>query len=185
MKKALIASAVAVGLSVFTFAANAGEHTVSGGYAQSHVKVDGEKLDENPKGFNVKYRYELDNNWGVISSFTLTHQGYDFYDYGGKVGTADLDYYSLMVGPTYRFNEYVSVYGLVGAAHGKVKGETSALGVVYDYDFDYKESKTSAAYGLGLQFNPMPNWVIDASYEYSKVGNYKVGTWVIGAGYRF
>ncbi|MCC8465418.1 Ail/Lom family outer membrane beta-barrel protein [Photorhabdus bodei] len=183
MKKALIASAVAVGLSVFTFAANAGEHTISGGYAQSHVKFDGEKLDENPKGFNLKYRYELDDNFGVIGSFTLTHQGYDYYYGSRKIGTGDLDYYSLMVGPTYRFNEYVSVYGLVGAAHGKeeAKGNAAVLG----YDVEYKESKTSAAYGLGLQFNPMPNWVIDASYEYSKLGDFKVGTWVIGAGYRF
>ncbi|MCE1787330.1 Ail/Lom family outer membrane beta-barrel protein, partial [Enterobacter hormaechei] len=113
-------------------------------------KVDGEKLDENPKGFNLKYRYELDNNFGVIGSFTLTHQGYDYYYGSSKIGTGDLDYYSLMAGPTYRFNEYVSVYGLVGAAHRKVKGEFSA----YGYDFEYKESKTSAAYGLGLQFNP-------------------------------
>ncbi|PQQ39695.1 attachment protein [Photorhabdus luminescens] len=185
MKKALIASAVAVGLSVFSFAANAGEHTISGGYAQSHVKVDGEKLDENPKGFNLKYRYELDNNWGVIGSFTLTHQGYDYYDGSKKVGTGDLDYYSLMAGPTYRFNEYVSVYGLVGAAHGKVK-ENSQISILgFNYSYEYEESKTSAAYGLGLQFNPMPNWVIDASYEYSKLGDFKVGTWVIGAGYRF
>ncbi|MCT8341619.1 MULTISPECIES: Ail/Lom family outer membrane beta-barrel protein [Photorhabdus] len=183
MKKALIASAVAVGLSVFTFAANAGESSISGGYAQSHVKVDGEKLDENPKGFNLKYRYELDNNFGVIGSFTLTHQGYNYYYGSRKIGTGDLDYYSLMAGPTYRFNEYVSVYGLVGAAHGKEKAKGNAA--VLGYDVEYKESKTSAAYGLGLQFNPMPNWVIDASYEYSKVGDYKIGTWVIGAGYRF
>ncbi|MBS9438139.1 attachment protein [Photorhabdus noenieputensis] len=182
MKRTLVASVVAAGLSVFAFAANADEHTISGGYAQSHVKFDGEKLDENPKGFNLKYRYELDNNWGVIGSFTLTHQGYDFYDDGAKVGTGNLDYYSLMAGPTYRFNDYVSAYGLIGAAHGKAKSESFVSG--YEL-LDHKGSKTSVAYGLGLQFNPMPNWTIDTSYEYSKLDDAKIGTWVVGVGYRF
>ncbi|PQQ32551.1 attachment protein [Photorhabdus luminescens] len=182
MKRTLVASVVAVGLSVFSFVANAGEHTISGGYAQSHVKADeikvndeklDKKVDENLKGFNLKYRYELDNNFGVISSFTYTHKGIEPM----PSVKADMDYYSLMAGPTYRFNEYVSVYGLVGAAHGKIKGEGS--------NSDLKYNKTSVAYGLGLQFNPMPNWTIDTSYEYSKLDDAKIGTWVVGVGYRF
>ncbi|MDB6371276.1 Ail/Lom family outer membrane beta-barrel protein [Photorhabdus bodei] len=181
MKRALVASVVAAGLSVFAFAANAGESTISGGYAQSHIKFKDDKIDDHPKGLNLKYRYELDNNWGVISSFTYTYLGYEFYDHGRKVGKADIDYYSLMAGPTYRFNDYVSAYGLVGAAHRKVKSEASVRG----YDLDYKNSKTSVAYGLGLQFNPVPNWTIDTSYEYSKQNDIKVGTWVVGVGYRF
>ncbi|WP_036768099.1 Ail/Lom family outer membrane beta-barrel protein [Photorhabdus australis] len=172
MKKTLVASVVAVGLSVFAFAANAGESTISGGYAQGHVKYDGNKPNKDPKGFNIKYRYELDDHFGVISSATYT--GYDFKYGDKKLTKLDMDYYSLMAGPTYRFNEYVSVYGLVGAARGKVKGPN-----------DYSESKTSVGYGAGLQFNPMPNLAIDASYEYSKLGDLKVGTWVVGVGYRF
>ncbi|MBS9440785.1 Ail/Lom family outer membrane beta-barrel protein [Photorhabdus heterorhabditis] len=178
MKKTLVASVVAVSLSVFAFAANAGESTISGGYAQSHVKFNSDKLDDNPKGFNLKYRYELDNNFGVISSFTYTHKSLE-----ENPVKFDVDYYSLMAGPAYRFNEYVSVYGMVGAAHGKAK--VSLLGV------SAEKSKTSISYGLGLQFNPMPNWTIDTSYEYSKLGGFadlgdlKVGTWVVGVGYRF
>ncbi|MFD0707592.1 attachment protein [Photorhabdus luminescens] len=184
MKRTLVASVVAVGLSVFSFAANAGEHTISGGYAQGHVKADeikvndeklDKKFDENLKGFNLKYRYELDNNFGVISSFTYTHKGIEPM----PSVKADMDYYSLMAGPTYRFNEYVSAYGLIGAAHGKVKSEGS------NSNSDFKYNKTSVAYGLGLQFNPMPNWTIDTSYEYSKLNDIKIGTWVVGVGYRF
>ncbi|ETS30633.1 attachment protein [Photorhabdus temperata] len=180
MKKTLVASVVAVGLSAFAFAANAsGESTISGGYAQSHAKFDGKKADDNPKGFNLKYRYELDNNFGVISSLTYTYLGYDYYRGGKKVAESDMDYFSLMAGPTYRFNEYVSVYGMVGAAHGKVK--------LSDYvgTMSGSKSKTSVSYGLGLQFNPMPNWTIDTSYEYSKLDELKIGTWVVGVGYRF
>ncbi|TNH43116.1 Ail/Lom family outer membrane beta-barrel protein [Photorhabdus luminescens] len=184
MKRTLVASVVAVGLSVFAFAANAAEHTISGGYAQSHIKIDDHKIDDHPKGLNLKYRYELDNNWGVISSFTYTYLGYEFYDRGRKVAKADIDYYSLMAGPTYRFNEYVSAYGMIGAAHGKVK----ASDLVHSNSDSH--SKTSIGYGLGLQFNPVPNWTIDTSYEYAKfddarLGDLKVGTWVVGVGYRF
>ncbi|WP_323836607.1 Ail/Lom family outer membrane beta-barrel protein [Photorhabdus africana] len=182
MKRTLVASVVAVGLSVFAFAANAGESTISGGYAQSHAKFKDSKIDDHPKGLNLKYRYELDNNWGVISSFTYTYLGYEFYNGGRKVGKADMDYYSLMAGPTYRFNDYVSAYGLIGAAHRKAKGESFVSG--YEL-LDHKGSKTSVAYGLGLQFNPVPNWTIDTSYEYSKLDDLKVGTWVVGVGYRF
>ncbi|AKH65132.1 MULTISPECIES: Ail/Lom family outer membrane beta-barrel protein [Photorhabdus] len=184
MKRALVASVVAVGLSVFAFAANAsGESTISGGYAQSHTKFDDKDAESlfggNSKGFNLKYRYELDSNFGVIGSFTYTHLNSDAHVGGIKVAKLDLDYYSLMAGPTYRFNEYVSVYGMVGAAHGKVK--------VSDFITPQSgsESKTSVGYGLGLQFNPMPNWTIDTSYEYSKLDELKIGTWVVGVGYRF
>ncbi|NHB86710.1 Ail/Lom family outer membrane beta-barrel protein [Photorhabdus tasmaniensis] len=180
MKRTLVASVVAVGLSLFAFAANAsGESTISGGYAQSHAKMDGQKIDDNPKGFNLKYRYELDNNFGVISSLTHTYLGDDHYQGGRKEAESDMDYFSLMAGPTYRFNEYVSVYGMVGAAHGKVKYSD------YVGSMSGSKSKTSVSYGLGLQFNPMPNWTIDTSYEYSKLDDLKIGTWVVGVGYRF
>ncbi|MCW7762646.1 Ail/Lom family outer membrane beta-barrel protein [Photorhabdus luminescens] len=177
MKRTLVASVVAVGLSVFAFAANAAEHTISGGYAQSHAKFKDHKIDDHPKGLNLKYRYELDNNWGVISSFTYTYLGYEFYNSGRKVGKVDIDYYSLMAGPTYRFNEYVSAYGMVGAAHGRIKSTVP--------QFSGRKSETSIGYGVGLQFNPVPNWTIDTSYEYSKLNDFKVGTWVVGVGYRF
>lgn len=41
------------------------------------------------------------------------------------------------------------------------------------------------AYGVGVQFNPLPNIAIDASYEHTKLSDIKVGTWMLGVGYRF
>ncbi|WP_419793141.1 Ail/Lom family outer membrane beta-barrel protein [Serratia fonticola] len=96
----LLAGAMALSFGVQA----AGESTISLGYAQSHVKVDGNNLNENPKGFNLKYRYEIDNNLGFITSFTYTTQSYDFYYGSNKVGDGDLKYYSLTAGPAYRFN---------------------------------------------------------------------------------
>lgn len=153
------------------------KHTVLGGYAQSNIKVGGESLKDDPTGFNVKYRYELNENLGIVSSFTYTGANYNYYFGGYKLGHLDLDYYSISAGPSYRFNDYVSAYGLIGFGHGRE--ETKVLGV------SNSGSKTSAVYGVGLQFNPVPNWAIDTAYEYSKLGDVKVGTWMVGIGYRF
>ncbi|CAM3806898.1 Ail/Lom family outer membrane beta-barrel protein [Xenorhabdus thuongxuanensis] len=178
MKKLVLATLITVGISALSMNVYAtGESTISVGYAQSHVKITGDKLDENPKGFNVKYRYEFDNDWSVIGSFVYTHQGYEYYYDGYKTATIDLDYYSLTAGPAYRINEYVSAYGLIGSAHGKAEAKSGG--------YSHSESKTELAYAAGLQINPIPNMAIDASYEYSKIGEVKVGTWVIGVGYRF
>ena len=92
-----------------------------------------------------------------------------------------MKYYSLVAGPAYRFNEYISAYGVLGLAHGTDSGSASYGGSSISVD----DSKTSVAYGAGLQFNVTPNIAIDAHYEYSKLGDFKIGTWILGAGYRF
>lgn len=178
MKKAVLTTIIASALFATGIAnAELKQNTISLGYAQSHVKAGGESLDENPSGVNIKYRYELDDKWGVASSFTYTNQEYDYYFAGSKIGNGELDYYSLAAGPTYRFNDYFSAYGLLGVAHGRA--EATILG------YSDSSSKTSVVYGAGIQFNPVPNWVVDASYEYTKLGDVKVGTWMTGIGYRF
>ncbi|WGL93748.1 Ail/Lom family outer membrane beta-barrel protein [Arsenophonus nasoniae] len=178
MKKILLISSMASIFTFLSFGVNAeGDNTLSIGYAQSHVKVSvggvNVDLNDSAKGFNIKARHEFDDNWGMIGSFAYTHKGYDLIDYS----TVDIDYYSLSVGPTYRFNEYMSVYGLVGVAHGKAELKT----------IDYRESGSESKLvgGVGLQFNPVENIVIDASYEYTRFGDFKVGTWMLGAGFRF
>ncbi|MBI6340236.1 Ail/Lom family outer membrane beta-barrel protein [Proteus sp. fly-1089] len=182
MSKKLLVPLIMTSLSLCAASAQAvGENTLSLGYAQSHVKADGDKLKEKPKGFNVKYRYEFDNHLGVIGSFAYTHQGYDYRFNSRSVGNGDLDYYSFTAGPTYRFNDYISAYGLLGVAHGKAEMELNALG----YHEKESQSKSAFAYGVGLQFNPFPNIAIDTSYEHSKLDGVKVGTWTVGLGYRF
>ncbi|MBH5326249.1 outer membrane beta-barrel protein [Salmonella enterica] len=178
MKKSILAT-LFIGAFMASGVVNAAapQHTISGGYAQSNLKAGGQSADDKPKGVNVKYRYEFNEKWGVASSFTYTGQSYDFYYAGSKVGDADLDYYSLSAGPAYRINDYFSVYGLVGFAHGRITSDV--------FWHPSSESKTSGVYGAGLQFNPFPNWVVDASYEYTKLGDVKVGTWTAGIGYRF
>lgn len=170
------------GIFVFSSVASAeSENTVSVGYAQSHVKFHGQMLKDDPQGFNIKYRYEFDDKWGMIGSFVHTGQEYNYYYDGKKVGSGDLDYYSLTAGPIYRFNNYISAYGMIGASHVKAKSHASSP----EYSYKYNETDTALAYGAGLQFNPVSNITVDASYEYSKLNNFKAGTWMLGVGYRF
>lgn len=174
-----------VGLAVLSallisgsFAANAAnENTISIGYAQSNVKVDGNDVNGNPQGVNLKYRNEFNDKFGLVVSTTYTNKTYDYYSRGSKVAEGKLKYYSTTLGPSYRLNDYSSVYALIGVGYGEA--DASIL------NYSESNNKTSVAYGAGFQINPVKNWAIDASYEYSKLGDYKVGTWTLGAGYRF
>ncbi|RXJ10473.1 Ail/Lom family outer membrane beta-barrel protein [Lelliottia nimipressuralis] len=174
-----------LGLAIFaasvvsTSAYAAGENTISLGFAQSHVKMDGDNLNDKPRGINVKLRNEITDQWGVVGSVTSTQRKYDLYMGGSRVADAKLEYLSLMAGPSYRFNEYLSAYGLAGYAHGKAKLNVSSI------DYQYSESTGAFVGALGAQFNVTPNVAIDASWEYSKLDDYKVNTWVVGVGYRF
>lgn len=178
MKRNLLISATVLAISTISFGAQAAlNNTFSVGYAQTTIKLDDDKIDDNPKGINFKYNYELNDSWGVIGSLTYTKLTYNYYEYWSKVGSSEVNYFSLTAGPSYRFNDYVSAYGLIGLGH--VNQEDKYYGEKDDYN------KTSMAYGLGLQVNPLPNIAIDASYEYSKLDDTKFGTWVLGVGYRF
>ncbi len=179
MKNKLFISITAILSSMMTFNASATlKNTLSLGYAQSQIKVDSDKVDEDPKGFNIKYDRKIDNGLGIIGSFSYNNKKYNCYDKNDKsTGHANVNYYLFSGGPSYRFNEYINAYGLIG---------TSVFNVNYKIpDTEQHESKVSISYGLGLQINPIPNVAIDASYEYSKLDDMKFGTWVLGVGYRF
>ncbi len=70
-------------------------------------------------GLNVKHRNEINDQWdwlGTVSYMKgdkkLDDRRID-PDLLGNI-KRDTKYYSVMAGPTYRFNENVSVYGMVG-----------------------------------------------------------------------
>jgi attachment invasion locus protein len=179
MKNKLLLPIAAIFLSITAFNASATlKNTLSIGYAQSQIKIDGDKVDEDPKGFNIKYDRKIDNGFGIIGSFVYNNKKYNCQDEDGKnTEHSDVSYYLISGGPSYRFNEYINAYGLIG---------TSVFNVNYkDIYEEHRENKVSISYGLGLQINPIPNVAIDASYEYSKLDDLKFGTWVLGVGYRF
>ena len=191
MKTLVIASMVisTLGLSA---AAHAGQSTLSVGYAQSKVQDF-----KNINGVNLKYRYEWDSPISVISSFTYMSgdQSESYYVYRDRIDNhAEVKYYSLSVGPAYRINPYISVYGLLGLNYNKVDYTSSWNNYAYNtYEYMGEESgnqkKTSFMYGVGFQVNPIENLAIDVGYEGSRLDvdgrNLSINGFNIGVGYRF
>ncbi|MEI2264963.1 Ail/Lom family outer membrane beta-barrel protein [Erwinia sp. CGal63] len=165
----------------------ADNHTLSVGYAQSKVEDF-----KNIRGVNVQYRYEWDSPVSVIGSFTYmkgddsySEQVEEFGEIDGYKGKTDVKYYSLMAGPAYRINDYVSLYALAGMAHTKVDDKTTYLP---DYTEEYSDSKTSFAWGAGVAINPTDYLSVNIGYEGTRVKyneNVAVNGFNIGLGYRF
>ncbi|MBT9433366.1 outer membrane protein OmpX [Candidatus Sodalis endolongispinus] len=172
MKKIACLSALACVLAVAAGSASAGEITVSAGYAQGDLQGVVNKAN----GFNVKYRYEWDNDQplGVISSFTYVEKD------RAESGSYDkAQYYGFTAGPAWRINDWASLYGVVGLGYGK-----SISNAQTQNGNDRSTSDVGVAYGAGLQFNPMENVALDVSYEQSRIRSTDVGTWIAGVGYR-
>ncbi|WP_340618397.1 Ail/Lom family outer membrane beta-barrel protein [Xenorhabdus entomophaga] len=185
MKKVLLVSAMIAGLSIASFTASANKkHTISLGYAQTSmtlkVMANNEKPSKDPRGLNLKYRYEINDNWGVIGSVTQTKLNLYYapkpVNKKGRNADESITYSSVMAGSTYRFNDYISGYTLLGVANIKDHQKTLS---------NTTEKKTALAYGAGLQFNPISNVAVDVAYEYSHLKQAKAGTWMVGVGYRF
>lgn len=186
MKK--ISLAVFVAASLASGAAFADNHTVSLGYAQS--KVENFK---NIRGVNAQYRYEWDSPLSVIGSFTYMSGDDDqkyYVDSDSVKNHIDVKYYSLMAGPAYRINEYVSLYALGGVAHTKADVDTKWVnaGDGYTQKDSLSEKSTSFAYGAGVQFNPTDELAVNVGYEGTNAdidGSHSINGWNVGVGYRF
>ncbi|BDH46575.1 outer membrane protease [Salmonella enterica subsp. enterica serovar Choleraesuis] len=171
MKKIACLSALACVMALSAGTAVAGTATVSGGYAQGDMQGVGNKAN----GFNLKYRYEFDDNpLGVISSFTYIEKD---QSRGGDSHKAQ--YYGITAGPAYRLNDWASIYGVVGVGIGSWKNTNS------ERVHESTSNDAGFSYGAGVQFNPIENVALDFSYEQSRIRSVDVGTWIAGVGYRF
>lgn len=160
--------------------------TVSIGY--SHGKISGaDSID----GVNLKYNHELNQQpWGVMTSLTYMSGKQDgdissgAHRYSNDV---DFDYYSAGVGPSYRVNPNVNVYGLVGVSKSDAKGTQRRT----DNNATYyvNDKSTAFMYGAGVQYNPAPNWSVDLGYEGTRVSDgydkRSMNALNLGVGYRF
>lgn len=187
-------SILAILLSSVAFSplASADNQTVTLGYAQSKVQ-DFKDI----KGVNLKYRYEWDSSYSLITSFTYMSGKQDSSYLADKDimnAHSKLTYYSLSVGPAYRFNDFISLYGLIGVNYSKGESRTHwnnyESGSYRDMgDFTYTGKKASLMYGVGLQINPASNWAVDVGYEGSSfnddVYTRSINGFNIGVGYRF
>lgn len=186
MKKITLIALLVSGMA--SGAAMADNQTVSVGYAQS--KVEGFK---NVRGVNLQYRYEFNSPFSVLSSFTYmkgsdSADGYIDQDY--LQVNEDVKYYSLLVGPAYRINDYISLYAMGGLAH--TKADVSVTWTNYGDGYTEKDtasaSSNSFAYGAGVIINPVENLSVTVGYEGTRAdlyGNRSVNGFNIGVGYRF
>lgn len=191
MKKSLLATVIIS--SLISSAAIADNHSVSLGYAQSHLQSL-----TNLRGVNLEYRYEFDNPLSVLASasyLTRSDSDRETYNIGHSQYISEKDeakakYFSLLVGPAYRLNEYVSLYALGGLARTKIEMKE---GVYYNSDklgsVSYSETKNSFAWGAGVIVNPVEDVSINIGYEGTRANildnHYAINGFNVGVGYRF
>ena len=179
---ALLCSGLFLSNSVF-----ADSHTLSVGYAQSKIEDF-----KNIRGVNVQYRYEWNSPVSVIGSFSYmsgddsySERQEDFGDIDGYDGKIKVKYYSLLAGPAYRLNHYLSLYALAGLAHTKVNDKTT---YTTGYSEEFDANKTSFAYGAGVVINPTDSLSVNIGYEGTRVkfnDDVALNGFNIGLGYRF
>lgn len=194
MKKTIVAALVVAG-SLLTFQnAMADSQTVSVGWAHS----DAENLND-LDGVNVQYRYEWNSPVSLVTSFTYMSGSDDdsWRDVWGNSNKQNVEtkYYSLLAGPAYRINEYVSLYGLIGAAYTKADVDYKWRSSVAANEADGhktihgSDNSTNVAYAVGVSINPMENLAIYLGYEGSSADIYddsvSIDGFNLGLGYRF
>jgi putatice virulence related protein PagC len=174
----VISCSMFVGMNVY-----ASNHSVTLGYAQT--QVDNNEL--NLKGLNAQYRYEWDSPLGLLVSLTYT-KGDMVEQTTNVIYETNQKYFSYMMGPTYRFNNYMSIYALTGLANMKHKSADYTVGGSNIYNESL--SKTEFAYGAGLIINPTQNVSLNVGYEgtnwkYADEDRIALNGWSVGLGYRF
>ncbi|CBJ79635.1 Virulence membrane protein pagC precursor [Xenorhabdus bovienii str. Jollieti] len=193
IKKALLATLAVSGV-MYGSLAYADSHTVTVGYAQSKVQNF-----KDIRGVNLHYRYEWDSPVSIIGSFTHMKGDRDYkfsFKHNGKNYTGedslDMKYYSLMAGPAYRINDYLSVYGLLGFAHSKADATEGAYHLRNTVEVEASKmnrKSTNFAYGAGVEVNPIQSLSLYAGYEGASVkyndNREEINGFNLGVGYRF
>lgn len=164
--------------------------SISLGYAQGSIK-EGDKV----RGVNAKYTYEINDKIGVLTSLTYLKGSKKEVDKSittnSFIDESQTKYTSLSIGPIYRINDYISLYGTLGVAktNTKLSEKSEFPNKQIVVDRESKSSKTALAYSVGTQVNVTSNFLVNVGYEGSKVNNgetnKKLNSFVIGLGYKF
>lgn len=176
-------------------------HSLSASYLHSFIKIktSGTEADAGAlDGINVKYRYEWGGPLSLIGSLSyMTANAYS-RQVSENSFQKDARYrysaISLTAGPAWRFNEYVSLYGIIGvnyddyslhASKTAIKAGTSTA----TQHYRDQRQKAALAYGAGVQINPVQHRVVDLGYEASRFDHrgltFSRNALLFGVGYRF
>ncbi|WP_158675178.1 Ail/Lom family outer membrane beta-barrel protein [Candidatus Pantoea edessiphila] len=174
MKKFLYLLALACIISLSASMANA-QRLITGSAVYGVSKT----MRNNPKGFVFKYRYEYDDIFKPISFIgALLYTETDKFE--NKVSYLKSQYMDISVGPVYRLNNMVSVYGTMGFISNKLQSK-SINKTKKDLVFlDYGISFTA-----GIQIDPLENFVIDFGYETGILHDDRVKNIFAGVGCSF
>lgn len=186
MSRKVIIGCLLSSFTMISAIAKADNHTFSLGYAQSKVQYL-----KNIRGVNIQYRYEWDSPVSFISSFSYMNGNdhsssqKDFATFKQSINTK---YYSLLAGPAYRFNDYVSLYGIVGLARATIKNDVTNSSERSLEHSSNTANTTSIAYGVGFSINPVKNIAVNIGYEGTRTKideNISINGFNLGVGYRF
>ncbi|EGA3073706.1 Ail/Lom family outer membrane beta-barrel protein [Escherichia coli] len=177
---AILSAAICLAVSGAPAWASEHQSTLSAGYLHASTNVPG---SDDLNGINVKYRYEFTDTLGLVTS-SRWHED-----------SVRNRWFSVMVGPSVRVNEWFSAYAMAGVAYSRVstfsgdylrvtdnKGKTHDVLTGSD---DGRHSNTSLAWGAGVQFNPTESVAIDIAYEGSGSGDWRTDGFIMGVGYKF
>ncbi|ECD9146779.1 outer membrane beta-barrel protein [Salmonella enterica] len=176
---------LAILVSMVAISANAGTHTITGGYAHSF----GDDTDLN--GLGIQYNYGFDNSpWGIISTVTVTgdeEHNAAGYDNGEAVKSKDtMGYASITGGASYQVADPVCLYAVAGVARGAGKSELPGDYLWDNGDDSITVRRTGFVYGAGTQFTVYKRLTFTTGVEnthFKDFGN--LTTINIGAGWKF
>lgn len=183
-----VSAAFLLAVSLTSSLAMANNHTFSLGFAHSDVKGF-----DNLNGVNVQYRYEFNSPLSLLTSFSWmkAHAKQDYLATRDVVhDDIDVNYYSLLAGPAYRINDYVSFYAIGGTAWVKTTGDSRWVkyGSNEVNHGGISEKSASFAWGVGMVMNPLDSLSINLGYEGTKASlgrDYTIKGFNVGMGYRF
>ena len=176
----------------------------SGEYADASVRGHDGK-GKSPQGMSIRYRYEITDEIGVITSFTWVRSmtnaqafidinpGDESREVKNPAASARTDiranYWSLLSGPSWRFNEYLSVYAMAGMGVAKVTTDLKINDNLNHGADSFSESKstkkTALAWAAGAQFNLNESVAMDVAYESSGSGDWRTSGVIVGIGLKF
>ena len=99
------------------------------------------------------------------------------------------NYWSLLTGPSWRFNEYISVYAMAGMGVTKVTSDLkindNLKGGAGSFSESNSTKKTALAWAGGAQFNLNESVAMDVAYESSGSGDWRTSGVIVGIGLKF
>jgi len=181
-------------------------HTISLGYQGGNIKDYG-----NVQGYNFKFQYETSAKWGVLGSIALLentqHGEYSRCEFYHKICSMrkskkiieeyklehrldrNAEYYSVLIGPSYRINERFSVFAMAGMSHTKVDNSLRFGPDHKSKEKNGSESSNQFAYAAGVKFDVTEKVVIAIGYEGSQAAfnkeKHPMSSGFLNVGYRF